>query len=119
MVRGGTKDYHGGAYEFNRNDRYAARDAFKFPRPIPDRDSLKTPYRYNNFGYNFGGPFFIPKVYPHSKSRTFFFWSEEWRRVRQSSVLASADLVPTANERNGIFSAAIKNPAGGTIANNT
>src|SRR5260370_25345041 len=77
MVRGGTKDYHGGAYEFNRNDKYAARDAFQFTRPIPDRDSLKTPYRYNNFGYNFGGPFFIPKLYPHNKSKTFFFWSEE------------------------------------------
>ncbi len=119
IVRGGGKDFHGGVYEFNRNDKYAARDAFQFTRPIPDRDSLKTPYRYNNFGYNLGGPFFIPKIYPHNKSRTFFFWSEEWRRVRQSSVLASADLVPATNERLGIFSAPIKNPAGGFFNNNT
>src|SRR5207237_6326196 len=104
ITRGGGKDFHGGVYEFNRNDKYAARDAFQFTRPIPDRDSLKPPYRYNNFGYNLGGPFFIPKLYSKSKSRTFFFWSEEWRRVRQSSVLASADIVPTANERQGIFS---------------
>ena len=119
VTRGGTKDYHGGAYEFVRNDVFAARDPLQFTRPIPDRNSLKTPLRYNNYGYNLGGPFYIPKLYPRSKSKTFFFFSEEWRKIRQSSVLAT-DVVPTIAQRQGIFTTTIKDPTTGLpFQNNT
>jgi len=118
VVKSGTRDFHGDAYEFVRNDKFNARDAFQFTRPIPDRDSLKGPYRYNNFGYTIGGPFFIPKVYPKQKSRTFFFWSQEWRRIRQYSVL-STSTVPSPAMLNGIFPTAIKDPEGGYFPDNT
>jgi hypothetical protein len=119
IVKSGTRDFHGSAYEFVRNDAFNARDALQFTRPIPDRDSLKTPYRYNNFGYSGGGPFFIPKLYPKSKSKTFFFWSEEWRKIRGYSVLGTL-LVPTDLQRAGIFSVPVKDPVTGALfANNT
>jgi outer membrane receptor protein involved in Fe transport len=119
IVKSGTRDFHGAAYEFDRNDKFAARDALQFTRPISDRDSLKTPLRYNDFGWTLGGPFFIPKIYPKSKSKTFFFFSEEWRKTRGFSVLAT-DIVPTADQLNGIFTTSIKDPTtGNPFPNNT
>ena len=119
IVKSGSRDFHGGAYEFVRNDKFNARDPFQFTRPIPDRDSFKPPYRYNNYGYNLGGPFFIPKIYPKSRSKTFFFWSEEWRKIRGYSVLGTF-VVPTADQRQGIFTTPIKDPTTGeTFTNNT
>jgi hypothetical protein len=58
VTRSGTKDFHGSAYEFVRNDVFDARNFF-----APDR----SPLRYNNFGYTLGGPFYIPGVYNKSK----------------------------------------------------
>src|SRR5215472_15482899 len=50
-VRSGAKEYHGGAYEYLRNDAIQAR-AFNA--------NIKPELRYNNFGVNLGGPIFIP-----------------------------------------------------------
>ena len=41
-----------------------------------------APYKKNDFGYTIGGPVFIPGVYNKDKQKTFFFWSQEWRRDR-------------------------------------
>lgn len=93
VVRSGSKDFHGSAYEFFRNDRLDARNFF-----APTR----APLRYNNFGYTFGGPFYIPGKYNTGKEKDFFFWSEEWRIIRRGvTVLAQA---PTAAMRLGNFS---------------
>jgi Carboxypeptidase regulatory-like domain/TonB dependent receptor-like, beta-barrel/TonB-dependent Receptor Plug Domain len=76
VTKSGTNSFHGGAYEFFRNDVLAANNflnnANKTKRP---------PLRYNDFGYTFGGPFFIPGHYNTEKSKTFFFFSQEFRRV--------------------------------------
>ena len=61
----------------------------------------KPPLKFNVFGWNLGGPVFIPKLYPHSKSRTFFFFNEEWRKLRQSA--CSTSLLFRLAERSGIF----------------
>src|SRR5437879_13468107 len=52
--------------------------------------------RHNDFGYDVGGPIV--------KNKLFFFWSEEWRRIIQSSGLRNRT-VPTDSERGGDFSA--------------
>src|SRR5262249_32640577 len=61
--------------------------------------------RYNNFGYTIGGPVFIPGVYNTEKNKTFFFFSQEFRRVITYASLNAT--VPSLAERNGIFSAPI------------
>ena len=56
-TKSGTKQFHGDAYEFVRNDAFNARNYF---------DSATTgdpAYKKNDFGYTIGGPVFIPGVY--------------------------------------------------------
>jgi Carboxypeptidase regulatory-like domain/TonB-dependent Receptor Plug Domain len=67
-TRSGTKDFHGAAYEFLRNNDMDARNFFATTIPV---------LRYNNFGYRIGGPVYIPHLYNKNKDKTFFFWGEE------------------------------------------
>ena len=38
-------------------------------------------YKKNDFGYTVGGPIYIPGHYNTDKQKSFFFWSQEWRRT--------------------------------------
>ncbi len=66
-------------------------------------DTPGTKLNYNIFGFNIGGPVTIPGVYNRNRSKTFFFWNEEWRNVKQSPspstnpTLAAADF-PVAGQ---------------------
>jgi hypothetical protein len=92
-TKSGTNKFHGDAYEFLRNN--------DFNSPGWEQGGVAPDYHKNDFGYTFGGPFFIPKVYNTSKTKTFFFWSQEWRRDRLPYTFNQ--LVPTAAERSGNF----------------
>jgi hypothetical protein len=70
--------------------------------PAGPCNAPKTPLKWNDFGYNLGGPFYIPGHYNTDRSKTFFFWSENWRRYRQGSVVSAN--VPTPRMRQGDFS---------------
>jgi hypothetical protein len=75
VVKSGSKNFHGELWEFDRNDAFDAASYFA------KRSGTPTPeLRLNIFGGNVGGPVFVPGIYPKSKSRTFFFVNEEWRR---------------------------------------
>jgi len=93
-TKSGTNKLHGDAYEFVRNDAFNAKT---FPQT-----SLPS-YKKNDFGYTIGGPVFIPGLYNKSKDKTFFFWSQEWRRERVPANLGSVT-VPSLAERGGDFS---------------
>jgi len=98
ITRSGTSKFHGGVYEFFRNNVLDANDwGNKQQSPI----AARTPFRYNDFGWTFGGPVFIPHVYNTERNRTFFFYSEELRRVVQQNPVTG--VVPDANERAGNF----------------
>lgn len=87
-TKSGTRSFHGDAYEFVRNQAFNARNYFA---------SSVTPYKKNDFGYTIGGPVFIPNVYNQDRSKTFFFFSEEWRRNRLSTLFNVP--VPSCAER--------------------
>jgi len=97
VTRAGTNTFHGGAYEFFRNNIFNADNYF---------NKLSTPYtpvpvlRYNDFGGTIGGPVIIPRFY-NGKDKTFFFFSEEIRRVVNYATATA--YVPTAAERVGNF----------------
>src|SRR5690242_279340 len=77
ITRSGTADIHGGLYEFFRNNYLNANSFFN----KAGSTLLKRPVlRYNNFGGTIGGPVYIPKLYPQ-RNKTFFFFSEEARRI--------------------------------------
>jgi hypothetical protein len=69
-TRGGTNDFHGGVYEYFRNDVLDANDWFANQAGKP-----KAPERHNDFGGYLGGPI--------KSDKTFFFISYEGVRLRQ------------------------------------
>jgi hypothetical protein len=107
-TKSGTNQFHGSAYEFNRNNYYNAntfgdRQAIAFGGNPADN---KTPIeRYNDYGFTIGGPLFIPKLYHPAKNKTFFFWSEEWRKA--SLPATNTITVPTAAMLAGQFTTPI------------
>jgi hypothetical protein len=97
ITKSGTKSFHGDVYEFIKNDAFNANDFFDNaagnPRPADKK---------NDFGYTIGGPVFIPGHYNANKDKTFFFWSQEWRRERDP--FSFNQQVPSTAERGGDFS---------------
>jgi hypothetical protein len=96
ITKSGTKSFHGDAYEFLKNDAFNANDFFDNAAGNPRPSDKK-----HDFGYTIGGPVFIPGHYNSSKEKTFFFWSEEWRRERNP--FAFNQQVPSSAERGGLF----------------
>lgn len=124
ITKAGTSGFHANAYEFIRND---ALNTVPFlinstlcGKPKIPGCAKKPPLRYNDFGYTIGGPIYIPNHYNADKSKTFFFWSEEWRRNLIPSTVTAT--LPPAQELTGNFQGlATLNPASapaGCIANN-
>jgi hypothetical protein len=109
-TKSGTKSFHGDAAEYNRNSAAAASDFFL------NRDNQKKGFlNQNEYGYTLGGPFYIPGHYNSDKSKTFFYWSQDWRSIRQGQTIGNN--VPTAAMRNGDFTECdkTKNPGGNQV----
>jgi hypothetical protein len=104
-TKSGTRAFHGDAYDYVRNDIMDANPFFTNRQLAPSSapfNAPKVPLKWNDFGFTVGGPFGIPGHYNTDRSKTFFFYSQEFRRVRQGeSISASA---PTARMRAGDFS---------------
>ena len=97
-LKSGTQNFHGEAWEFNRNTAFNANSFQNKNKAVPTN---RAKLNYNIYGVNLGGPLFIPHVYPRGK--TFFFWNEEWRKLIQGNPpnlqndLPAADF-PTAGQ---------------------
>jgi len=93
-TKSGTKGFHGDGYDFYRNT--------DFNSPAYFQGGVAPEYKKKDYGYTVGGPIYIPGVYNKDKSKSFFFWSEEWRKdlvPGQSFNLP----VPSTNNRTGLF----------------
>jgi hypothetical protein len=97
VTKSGTNNFHGEVFEFLRNELFNAHNYFDPP------DTDKPAYKKHDFGYILGGPI--------RKNKTFFFWSQEFRREDVPFGVYSQYLPSTA-ERGGDFSDAC--PAPGT-----
>ena len=89
VSRFGTKEFHGSAYEYARNDALDARNYFD------PSDRGLPPYRRNQFGGALGGPL------PFEGG--FFFGGFEGTRIRDAATRTAS--VPTVDQRAGDFSA--------------
>ena len=87
-MKAGTNQFHGTVYDFLRNSAVlTARNFFQAPGPLPS-------FKRNQFGATLGGPII--------KNKTFFFYSYEGLRSRQSIVMG--DTIPTPAMWAGDFS---------------
>lgn len=93
VTRSGTSTFHGSAYEYLRNDKLDARNFFAAAPP---------PLKQNQFGFTIGGPVILPH-YNKNRNKTFFFWSEDWRKRRNA--VTSRTATPTEAMRSGNFAA--------------
>jgi hypothetical protein len=112
-TKSGTSEFHGDAYEFNRNNIFNANSYFnKNVDPILPR----AIERYNDFGFTLGGPLYIPKIYNTAKDKTYFFWSEEWRK--ESLPTTATVTAATQANLNGVFSGTVANAPAGCVTYN-
>src|SRR5467141_1663062 len=93
VTRSGSNSYHGAVFEYIRNEKLDARN----PAPL----ARKTPLRFNDFGWDFGGPI--------KRGKLFFFAGEEWKRIRLTAT-PQQRTVPTPAELTGDFSALLALP---------
>jgi hypothetical protein len=96
ISKGGTRDFHGDAFEFLRNDKLDANNFFN------NLEGLARPgFHRNQFGFTAGGPVYIPGIY-RQRDKTFFFGDYEGLREQSPTTLLTT--VPTALQRKGDFS---------------
>ncbi|WP_162537366.1 TonB-dependent receptor [Granulicella sp. WH15] len=81
----GTHDFHGSGYEYIRNNSFAVAR----PYAISGVPATNSSLHLNIFGFSFGGPIYIPKVYNTGKNKTFFFTGAEFKTNHYASVLNS------------------------------
>ena len=93
-TKSGTNSFHGNVYEYLRND--------DFNSPAWFEGGVAPEYKKNDYGYTLGGPVFIPNHYNKDKKKTFFFWSEEWRKDLVPGQTFNLP-VPSVAERGGNF----------------
>src|SRR5215471_5445428 len=115
VSKSGGKSFHGVAYTYLRNEMFNARSWFDYKLRASNNGVLpeKTKYRYNTYGYNFGGPIYIPGHFNAERDKLFFFFSQEILKNIQPNGVKNFR-VPTFAERNGDFSqsySSIKNGA--------
>ena len=113
VTKGGTNQWHGGAFYSGRNDKLDAYDFFSAQNAQADRlrnvfnpvtnsiysspNQDKPLLRHNDWGYHVGGPI--------KKDKLFFFWNQEWNREIRS--VFRQGCVPNAAERGGDFSGGV------------
>ena len=97
VLKSGTNDLHGSAYEFLRNPVLDA-TGFDHVQNLTDRK--------NDFGFTVGGPIFIPKLY-NGRNKSFFFFSYE-HFLTNLTYTHSPVHYPTVAEQGGDFSDLLK-----------
>jgi hypothetical protein len=92
ILKSGTNQFHGSAYEFNSVSALAARSYFAAKKPVTT---------YNYFGGTIGGPVW--------KNKAFFFF--DYLRTTDHRGLLNRFQLPTDDFRAGNFSKALSNPS--------
>ena len=105
VTRSGSNQFHGAAFEYVRNEIFDAANAGAELVATPTTPSrvIKPPLRYNDWGWDFGGPLLRRKL--------FFFGGQEWKRLRSPQTPTSMTL-PTQAETQGDFSDVLPGAAG-------
>lgn len=117
-TKSGSDNFHGGGRLFHRHEGLNANsftnNLLGRPRPL---------YRYNSFGYEIGGPVYLPLFGSGGKmvkkiNHLYFYANQEFYRQFVPQPTPIFMRVPTAKERNGDFSettAALRDPRSASL----
>jgi hypothetical protein len=107
VLKGGTNNWHGSAFEYNRNQAITANDFFS------DRGHTRDHLVRNQFGGSLGGPVI--------KDKTFFYGTGELHRLRQSTPLTGTTVTRQFLDfvKNGSFEKFIESDPNGLCASPT
>ena len=109
VTKGGTNNFHGSLYEFNRNGVGEANDFFVKNAQLGAGDANRPPQLvWNNYGGTIGGPI--------KKNRLFFFFNYEGHR--QNVGQSVGRVVPSAMLQDGIIQYLCANPSSCPSGNN-
>ncbi len=109
-LRSGTNEFHGEVYDFLRNEKFNAANIQTNAQCSPTADDCRNRDNRNNYGFNVGGPIYVPNFgegneggfFRSLKDRAFFFFHYEGYRLREGQ--NQLITVPTVRMRNGDFS---------------
>jgi len=106
VTKSGTKDFHGTAYEYFRNSALDANQWSRNNDPNPALNSQAAPLKFNQFGFNVGGPVSLPGIFNSDRHKLFFLFGQEYVRFRQDlqNNLTTSQFVPSLAMRQGDFS---------------
>ncbi len=99
VMKSGTNELHGTAYEFLRNTVLNA-GGYEFAQPF-----IKPPLQRNQFGATLGGPFIKNKL----------FWFVDYEGYRQLQRYNNFDSLPVATDQQGILPVTVVDPLTGVI----
>jgi hypothetical protein len=97
ISKSGSRNFHGSAYDYYRNEELNANNFFNNATNTP-----RPPYRYRMTGYSIGGPVLIPWNKRALKDKLFFFFSQELVGS-QVSYAPKFVTTPSALEPKGTF----------------
>ena len=78
VTKGGGRDFHADVYEFFRDESLDANSWARNNSPLPELNSQPAPFNFNQYGYDIGGPLFVPGKFNTNRDKLFFFWAQEW-----------------------------------------
>ena len=102
VTKSGTSHFHGQAFEALRNAVFDANSWSRNHSSLQDQNSKPPKENYNDYGFDVGGPIFIPGKFNVHRDKLFFFWAEEWVKRRYES--EGTATVPTSAMRQGDLS---------------
>jgi len=110
VSKSGTQTFHGSAFEYVRNTIFNANSWSRNHDSAPNSLTrfVTAPDHWNQFGYNIGGPVYIPNHFNSNKDKLFFYWGQEW--VKRVFTDTSSLTVPTLAMREGDFRELLTNP---------
>jgi hypothetical protein len=99
IPKSGSSDFHGSAFEYFRNNDLNANTWSRNFNGLG-----RGAFRYNQFGWNFNGPIYIPGHFNKNRERLFFLVGQEWVKYNHDDTSSATLKVPTALMRTGNFS---------------
>ena len=100
VTKSGTNQFHGTVYDYAVNEVLNAASPYTLLADNPN-EHVRNKVRQHDYGFTFGGPVRIPKIYDGTNKTFFFFSFEQFRQKNINNTLP--DTVPIPDYRAGNF----------------